>query len=60
MRTKRKDNFVIIVSIAWILANLGTFFVAGEEYMVISSAIFIVLLAAIMSCRPLMRWFNEK
>ncbi|MCQ2210205.1 MAG: hypothetical protein MJZ34_07935 [Paludibacteraceae bacterium] len=60
MRTKRKDNFVIIFSFIWLLANVIVDSIFGIDKVWIPNTIAIVIMIIILFNNRLMKWFNER
>lgn len=60
MRTRRKDNFVMILATLWLLVNSIVFCIFGVDCLWISNTFFIVALVAVLLNNRLMKWFNKR
>ena len=61
MRTPRKDMFVNIVTIIWLVTNLVVYLITRDLYDVsVSNLAFLVFVGLTLKNRRIMNWLNKK
>ena len=61
MRTPRKDMFVNIVTILWLVTNLVVYLITRDIYDVsISNLVFFVFIGLTMKNKKIMNWLNKE
>ena len=61
MRTPRKDMFVNIVTILWLVTNLVVYLITRDLYDVsISNLLFFVFIGLTLKNKKIMNWLNKE
>ena len=61
MRTPRKDMFVNIVTIIWLVTNLVVYLITRDIYDVsISNLVFFVFIGLTLKNKKIMNWLNKE
>lgn len=61
MRTPRKDMFVNIVTILWLVTNLVVYLITRDLYDVsISNLVFFVFIGLTLKNKKIMNWLNKR
>ncbi len=56
----RKDKFISIVAILWVITNFTVFVLFGIKNVFFSNIAYIIFLVMILCCKPIMNWLNSK